>query len=97
MAKELLQHTWWASVRGSWVPPGGPQGSTAPQFGKHCSRVTPLTPVHYSRVTPTPVHYSRATPLTPVCYSRVTLTPVHYSRVTPTPVHYSRVIPHTRV
>ena len=34
--KELLQYTWWAFLRGFRGPPGGPQGSTAPQFGKHC-------------------------------------------------------------
>ena len=38
MTKELLQYTWWAFVRGSRRLPGGPQGSTAPQFGKHRSR-----------------------------------------------------------
>ena len=37
MTKELLQHTWWALVKGSRGPPGGPQGSTALQFGKHWS------------------------------------------------------------
>ena len=36
--KELVQHTWWALVRGSRGPPGGPQGSTAPQFMKHYSK-----------------------------------------------------------
>ena len=40
MTKELLQHTWWALGRGSRELPGGPQGSTAPQFGKHCNRGT---------------------------------------------------------
>ena len=34
MIKELLQPMWWAFVR-SRGPPGGSQGSTAPQFGKH--------------------------------------------------------------
>ena len=36
MRKELLQHTWWALVRGSRGLPGSPQGFTVPQFGKHC-------------------------------------------------------------
>ena len=40
MTKELLQHTWWALVRGSRGPPGGPQGGRAPQFGKHRIRVS---------------------------------------------------------
>ena len=38
MTKELLQHTWWALERASRGPPGGAQGYTAPQFGKHCLR-----------------------------------------------------------
>ena len=43
MTKELLQHTWWALVGGSRGPPGGSQGSTALQFGKHCSSGSQFT------------------------------------------------------
>ena len=40
MTKKVLQHMWWAFVRGSRAPPVGSQVSTAPQFGKHCSKGT---------------------------------------------------------